>query len=460
MKQTYHMLKKTIRFCKESSFVEKLIYLYIVILPFSSNYSLLFINKRIQPSDLLFLLIFTVWSWHKLKQKWSNRSSQENRTYLFVIIFLFVTLGSFVNSINWFHSICDWFGLLHLVILFFILTDVINTEIKLRRILIAYSSVSAFVALVGLGAFIQYLITRNPNVNSFLFYYSVESSVLFFPRIKSFFYTPNMFASFEHIGIATFLGLFFLIKNGEKASNSRYLLLIAIFFLTVSIFLAGSQVFAGVLLTIFLSLWLFGGKIMTAIRYVTFLLTVIVLIFAICATIWMIYPLKIGSVTQNRITNINLQINRAYSHHIIPSIYAISMFKKHPLLGVGIGTFSDQYPEYINLDIERWSGVRMKVPLDRVLDPHNTYSGALAEWGALGFIAMSIMFFQFIRLLTICNKPAYGLLSDGLRFSLLACFVGIVLNAIFIDIIMMRHLWVFLAIVFILFKIRMKEYAG
>lgn len=411
-----------------------------------------FLNKMIQPSDLVFFILFPAWCLHKFGQKWTLSFNSENRIYLFAIALLVVTLCSFINSINRFHSMVDWLGLLYLAVLFIIITDIINTNEKLKRLLISFSLAALIAALVGLGAFIHYLFTHNLQANPFLHFHSDQSSVIFFPRIKSFFYTPNMFAAFEHIGLTVLSGLFFLIKKEKTVRIFDFLSFLAISCVIVSITLAGSQILAGVSLTVFMTTWLFRGKIMTTIRYVAFLSSFVVIIFGVCATIWTIYPLEIKNDFQQRW--LNIQINTAYSPHIIPSIYAISMFKKHPILGVGIGTFRDQYQKYT--DINKFSSVSMEVPID-ISDPHNTYTGALAEWGSLGFLAMIIFFIQFIRMLIWRNNFGDSVLSDGLRFSLLAGFVGFLFNGLFIDIIMMRHLWIFLAIICAYSNIKMNN---
>lgn len=441
------MIAKIVQHFKESSLLEKLIYFYILLLP-APYWYLSFSNKMIQTSDFIFLILFPVWCLHKIKQR--NMVNYNEKVYLFIIVLLIATLCSFVNSLNLFHSIGDWLGLLYLAALFLIITDIINTKTKFRILLAAYSLAAVFAALLGIFAFINYLITT--NLNSLLFYHPVEKSVLFFPRIQSFFYTPNMFASFEHIGLTLLFALLFIIK--EEKTPPIFLLFTAIAIMTVSAFLAGSQTFAGISLTIFMVSCLVKGKIMVIVRYFVFLSALTITTFAACATIWMIYPMEIKNDQQEKW--LNIRINTAYSHHIIPSIYAISMFKEHPIFGVGIGTFGDQYPRYINIDIEKISSDRMEVPADRILDPHNTYTGAMAEWGLLGSIAMIILFAQFIRIL-IYNNNKSSVLSDGLRFCLLAGFVGFLFNGFFIDIIMMRHLWIFMAIIFISSRISMNN---
>lgn len=442
------MLKNIIKSYKKSSLIEKVFYLYILILPIDAGNRFLLFNKKVQYSDILFPILFLLWCLYKFKQKSIGIKRWFCTTHLFIAFFLIVTLCSFINSINLIHSLIEWIGLLYLAILFLMITDITDAPDKFRRLLAAYSLSAIIAVLVGLGAFLSYAVTRKLEGNPFLFFWAPESSLLFLPRIKSFFYTTNMFATFEHIGLVTTACVYFSINKNRNVKILKILLFTSFIITAIAIFLAGSQTLAGVLLTIFMVLCLFKGRMVTVLRYAIFIFTFLVMIFVSCATIWMIYPVKINNDFQNRI--IDVQVNYAYSHHIIPSIYAVSMFKKYPLLGVGIGTFADQYPKYIRADIEKLSSARMQISPDRILDPHNTYTGALAEWGLLGFMAMIALFIKFITMLFPYAEGNTGIFSR----CLLAGLLGFLFNALFIDIMMMRHFWIFLAMVFIFYKNR------
>lgn len=432
-----------VEFYKKSSFIEKLVYLYILSLPIDGGNALILFNKKLQYSDLFFLILFIFWFIYRLKYCIKGSKRLVSSIYIFIAFFLVATLPSFINSINLRHSLVEWLGLLYLALLFLIISDTVDTFEKFRKLLFVYSFSAVISASVGLGAFLNYLITHRLAGNPFLFTCASESSLLFFPRIKSFFYTTNMFVSFEHIGLVTSICLLFLsIGNTVK----RNILLVSIGLIMMSILLAGSQCLAGVLLTFFIISLQFRSRIMRILKYIVFICTSLVIVFAFCATVWMIYPVKLDNDIQGK--TINLSINYAYSHHLIPSIYAFSMFQGHPLFGVGIGTFTDQYPRYINMDIEKLSSARLQVDPYRVLDPHNTYTGALAERGLLGFFAMFVLFLQFIKMLTRDISLTENTLFNPVYFSLLAGFIGFIFNGLFIDIMMMRHLWVFMAIIF------------
>ncbi len=314
--------------------------------------------------------------------------------------------------------------------------------------LIVYSFSAIIAALAGLSGFIHYLISRNTFGNPLLFFYKAEATLLFFPRIKSFFYTPNMFVTFAHIGLVTIACLYFLLNKKSNTKVLKILLFASSIIISVAVFLAGSQCLSGVLLTIFMLLFLFKGRTAAVLRYVVFIVTFLVMIFAVFTTIWMIYPLEVNNDFSNKF--VDVRVNYAYSHHIIPSIYGFLMFQEHPFLGVGIGTFTALYPKYIKDEIEFFSSSRLQVSPDRILDPHNTYTGMLTEGGVFGFLAMIALLFAFIKMLL-----PHGEKNDSpVSSCLLAGLLGYLFNAFFIDVMTMRHFWIFLAFIFIFYKKR------
>lgn len=414
--------------------------------------------NKLQYSDFIFLALLPSWV-VKVFSEGRFRTLSRNGIYRLLIVLLTAVWCSISNSVNFFASIVDWLGLAYLVLLFIVTTDLINSCGRLKRLMFVYSVSAVIVALAGLAAFLKSGGSMSASGSSHLLYHHpAESSVLFFSRIQSFFYTPNMFAIYEHTALAVIMALFFWLKSQGSPLLPRILLLIGAGIIFISVFFAGSQTFAGILLSLFIMSWLFRGKLAAFMRYAVFLIVMAAACLAICATLWMIYPLKVTHDPKEELLNVN--INVAYSHHVIPSFYALSMFREHPFLGVGAGTFTGQYPKYVDFKIEKNSCLRMKEPIGYVLDPHNTYTGLLAEWGIIGLSALIGVFIALIRMLILSYKRNESLLSDGARFSLLAGFIGFLFNALFIDVVMMRHLWLMMAIIFIVCRDKVRVCAG
>lgn len=441
------MLKCLRQFCRRSTFVEKIVYLYILILPIDFGSNLILHGKKLQYVDALFPILFIFWCLYKFRSNSEKVRGRLYTTHIIIALFLVLTLCSLINSINFGHSIVEWLGLLYLVMLFLIICDTINDFDKLKRLLAVYFLSATIASIAGLAAFLVYVITRKVENNPFLFYWASESSILFFPRIKSFFYTPNMFVSFEHVGMTAAIGLLSIHKADSRI---KILAFISMVITIIAVFLSASQCLAGVLMTFFIVSLKLINKTWRIVKYVILILVCAVTTFAFFSAIWMIYPVKIDNNRQDK--TVAIRINYAYSHHIIPSIYGFSMFLKHPFFGVGIGTFADQYPKFIKMDIEKISSIKMRVSPYRILDPHNTYMGALAEYGLLGFLTMIVLFINFITMLFMYNRKNLDILSH----CLLAGLIGFLFNAFFVDILMMRHFWIFLAMIFI-FCINRKE---
>lgn len=440
------MIKNMVGALNRASFTAKMIYLYVILLPISSSF---LSNKgvgKVQLSDPIFIIILFSWIFGRTKVI-GRIKGKNNRTLFFILaIFLILTLSSSLNSMNLFHSAVDWIGIVYLATLFMIIVSVIDTREEFIGLLVAYSIGAVIASLIGLSALFFYYITRNAADNAFLVLNKYEASLIPIPRIKSFFYTPNMFSSFAHVGFVALLSLFFLTDRGPSPL-SKSVKLISISVVTISLFLTGSQTMAGFVLTLFLTSFLFKSKVISVIRYMLFPITIAILLFAACATIWMIFPIKIDMDPQSR--DLDIRINYAYSYHILPSVYAMSMLRKHPIIGVGIGTFADQYPSYINIDIDKITAAKQGMPAGLAIDPHNTYSGALAEWGILGFLGMLSIFMYMFSILTRTASTKNNHSYESVRRVLLAGLIGFLISAFFIDSMMLRHFWLFMAFIVI-----------
>lgn len=450
-RRRYIMIKAIWDSFKNASFTVKLIYLYTALLPAASG--LLFVTRGFQKmhlADLVFIFILLSWLSDRNNIIRISFHKYHRPLYFMLAMLLIATLLSIINSINLFHSAIDWIGLTYLVLLFVIIISAIDTRGKFIGLLAAYSIGAVTAALIGLGSLTLYLLKGDLGNNPLLMLANYQASLLSLPRIKVFYSTPSFFASFEHVGLIALFSIYFLTKKISSLSEKR-LILVSVIAILASLSQTGSRMIAGSVAALFIISFLFEGKIFTILRYILFTITTLILIFVICASIWMIYPISINANHPTR--DLIVHINYAYSYHAICNIYALSMFRKHPIFGVGIGTFMDNYPSYINKDIEMITADRYGVSLGEAIDPHNTFTGALAEWGIAGFAVMIAMFVYLFKVLISGT-------ADSVRMVMLAGFVGLILNAFFIDSMMLRHFWLFMAFIVIFDNIRRKDAEG
>lgn len=114
---------------------------------------------------------------------------------------------------------------------------------------------------------------------------------------------------------------------------------------------------------------------------------------------------------------------------------------QNPILGVGPGNFNSfiaslknegRYPPYfINFD------------------PHSTYVGAFAETGFLGLAALLLVWYLIFR--TMTSSKAESDNDHRIIIGLAACFLFMAMEAISMDVMNFRHLWVLMGILAFLF---------
>jgi len=128
------------------------------------------------------------------------------------------------------------------------------------------------------------------------------------------------------------------------------------------------------------------------------------------------------------------------------------MFEKHPVIGVGYGTYTKHFKENVDWDWVRSSfgfeayPQAIKVVEDKTLyfDPHSVYLGALAETGIVGFAGM--MYFFLAYAVSLARKLKTDDKKRIVTACILAGFLGFLLNGFTIDILSMRHFWFMMAI--------------
>jgi O-antigen ligase len=97
-------------------------------------------------------------------------------------------------------------------------------------------------------------------------------------------------------------------------------------------------------------------------------------IILVCLLMWLG-----GSEFTNRVSTIHTEMRSELSGGMRMNIVrdGLKMFRQKPILGYGLGTFSDVYPRFRSFYSEVW-----------INEAHNDYIQLLVETGALGFVAM------------------------------------------------------------------------
>jgi O-antigen ligase len=171
------------------------------------------------------------------------------------------------------------------------------------------------------------------------------------------------------------------------------------------------------------------------------------LVFSLATTIWLIFPIKF-EVDHNQ-RKAAIIYNYLNSSYFFEHQAAWVMFKDYPFLGVGLGEYYHLSTRYIDWDAAcaayRFIDPTLTDFYKQNIDPHSTYLGWLAETGIIGLGSILLFFILFIKGLI----NSIFLSKDFNDKYVLGCFfagiLGFLWNAIYIDILTMRHFWFMLA---------------
>lgn len=126
------------------------------------------------------------------------------------------------------------------------------------------------------------------------------------------------------------------------------------------------------------------------------------------------------------------------TNYLINKESAIRAGLRNPIFGVGPGSFNDFVGQ---LKMEG-----LYPPYFINFDPHSTYLGAFAEMGIFGLLALMILCYQVF--LSLRKTKRNQTVISSFSISLLACLLFMALEAISIDVMNFRHLWILFAMLY------------
>ncbi|MEW6614388.1 MAG: O-antigen ligase family protein [Thermodesulfobacteriota bacterium] len=239
----------------------------------------------------------------------------------------------------------------------------------------------------------------------------------------------------------------------QKDRGSKIILVAISFIFIGTAFLTGSRRITGILFSLFIIAAKFGrNRTMSVIKYATFCGFIIFFLVSLITTIFVIFPVKVEFDKLTKKVQVNLSYS--YSLHFLQPITSLNMFKKHPLIGVGIGTYNQNFGDNVE-----WEKVKsnygfeaypefVRLVKDKTLnfDPHSVYLGSLAETGIAGLVGVLIFFSNIIYLLTKKIRLATERVNQNVLWCVLAGIIGFLLNGFTIDLLTMRHFWFLIGI--------------
>ena len=435
-------MKRVVEFIKSSSLTEKLLMLYVVLIPFMRGPCFPLLGPKVQYSDLVFIPLFVIgiiFIW---------RSGRLRFMLLDKVLFgmLFVFLLSLVFSKPDLHMFIEFAGIAYLVLMYYIVSRIIDTDEKWLRIIKLWAIVAITLSVAGIAGYVLALLSGKPNLLVEYYLNREHVSLLTF-RAKTSFRLAVMFASYIHASLAAII---IWIASKKEEHRHRLLLWCGLIVCFVSGFLTLSRVTAGLSLSLFCILAITkGGKLLKSFRYITFLFCACYIILALVLTIWWIFPVKIGATEDGG--RLELSVNKSNTLYYQLNVTAAKMIKDHPFLGVGMGRFNKKLIDYMDWEkaktsyqnfAERvYSGIYKKG-----VDPHSTFLGWASETGILGLLGIIGVFAMFLTVFITGFRSMpdvfYRYASGVLFFTV----IGFLLNGLYMDIMNMRHLWFIMAL--------------
>lgn len=430
---------------KESSLIDKFLYLYIALIPLLDLPVFVLFGKKIIAADFVFILMLLALGRRYLKKPFCLMQLPLRKPLL---LMAGVFSLSVLKSGNLEPGIGEMLSLVYLIFLFFAVILILDDEKKIKFSLWVYFLTAFLISLWGLGIFSSALLCGDLKSTAFMGYGTMESMAHHFPRLDMTFASPNMLLAYLHVALIFAAALFV----AEIRKKPRLFIGFAALPIFTAAFFTGSRRFTGLLLSLFILLCWYGKSRLAAVfKYLLLSGFIVFFCVSFLTSIWVIFPVDIKrNVNTHTVT---LTVHDSYSVHYLLPVVALNMLKIHPLIGIGYGGFNKNFKDYVDwqwyrseFGFEAYPGYLEEAENQTLnLDPHSLIFGTLAETGIAGFLALLYFLISYAFLLSKKTRTCLGF-SKILSACVLAGFAGYILNSITLDALSMRHFWFMLGI--------------
>ena len=364
------------------------IYWSIVIMPFSVA-----IAPGIANTFIGFFSVFFI-----VKKLATRQPFSTNRLTLILFgLFILASFISVINSVNYASSFQGIVKLFKYLLIFLICSEEIKDRKHIERIVI---SISAGICLASIDALWQMVFGYD-----FIRHNAMQSAIGL-PRPTAAFPNPNVFGVYTAALTPLILGLAFFYFKGRQRIALLFVGLLGLTGVGLSLSRgAGLGVFLAVLFLI----------IANKKKLLTLLLIGILVVFPF------VMPKNIKQWAKN--VNYNPLVLMFNEDRI--SIYsnAINMIKNHPVIGVGVNTFSKNYAKYKTEAAEKYAHTA------DTIYAHNIYLQMAGEVGLLGLVLFLLFLTQvFRRNFIVSRKAKDDLYLKAVSLSLAASLLAFLVN--------------------------------
>ena len=404
-----------------------LLYLYIIAIPFQKIIWLPIVNNKIQIPEIIFVILILLFI-PKLKwADWKNikMTTLDKAIMLWLLIgtinlFIFFNVTTFIELSGQFYLFCLYF----LIQFIFFNSKPKEIELFFTTAFLLQLALIIITLFIGLILLTQYI-----NIGVFQIFYSYPYFGNIY-RLKVLTNEPVMLVSI--LSIPFWIITVLMKRKIEMIPIKKWgvILLLILTGLMLSGTFGKSLPFMLAILFIYFITYLKNknkGTIFIKIIASFLILSSIFLTHVIVSK----KPFREKEVYGLAIPFLKIADFYLYkSWYFVQKENAIKEFIEHPYFGCGGGNLLN----VINLKYKKTE----ETILRPAYDPLSTYTGILAEYGILGFLALLFLIFTIYK--EVLRLPD----SNGLKWIFIFSFTYFMLEAISTDIQNFRHLWILL----------------
>lgn len=400
---------------------------YIMAIPFQKIIWLPRVNSKIQVSEIIFIFIFILLILQLKDFIWKN--TKIIALDKAIILWLFIGIINLISNLN-LTTLIEFSGQFYLVCLYFLIQFLFITFRfkEIESFFISSFILQLFFIIITLLLGII-LLTQHINLGVFQIFYSYPYFGDIY-RLKVLTNEPVMLVSVLNIPfwiIAVSLKMKVKVIQNKKWSDILLLLL-------TGLMLIGTL---GKSLPFILAIMIFYFTIRLNYKKQGTFFIKIFSGFLILSSIFFTHIIVTKkSLREKQVYGLIIPFSKVDDFYFYKSWYfvqkenAIKEFIEHPFFGCGGGNLLN----VINLKYKE-SEETISRP---VYDPLSTYTGVLAEYGILGFLALLFLMFTIYK--EVVRLPD----NNGLKWIFICSFSYFMLEAISTDIQNFRHVWILL----------------
>jgi putative inorganic carbon (hco3(-)) transporter len=395
--------------------------LLIATLPIVRPFNFRLSGLVVPVADLVFVIAFGVWVFRLITKTcvvvWS-------RFYLPLAFYLVVLLLSTVTSVNPHFSAIKLMGKIYLIGLAVLSFNLIRSTGFMRRTVTAWQVGTIVTVIFSLaGAVVFYLGLKNRSINLVLHGYGSLPRGNY-PRIQGFFEYPAMLCNYLSVSLMLALMMW---SAGWLPTRWVRPLCIGILITALFTFTPG---LGGMALSLGIWLWLYFKEHNRSKQARITLAAAIMVAIAVFAA----STITLFSYSSSGIASPLAHAEIKASHRAVAWETAFETFKRHPLLGRGVG-----------MPVSSATYVNPSGRVETLTDAHNTYLSLAGELGLLGLLAFAAMIVFLVR--GLWPLQLTGALDVVIKTHLFLALVDAVFFQSFVGSFEdTRHLWVLFGI--------------